>query len=186
MGGSAVQYSLLVFEIYFTAPVISLVSLIREWVGGWEGEGVCGVGGQTKGGPYLPLCHRQRCCVLVGTGMYTNYGIDQDSHWQQSGTQPILISAPQWPNRTCNALTQFYRVGKKPSVKAYLAIYSHVVDASVTFWSVFVNPVTNILYMYQVLTLLIIYVCDIAGIINNFNICTYNIFANTFISSTCT
>ena len=42
-------------------------------------------------------------------------------------------------------------VGKKPSVKADLAIYSHTVDAAgqymsksllVTFWSVFVNPVT--------------------------------------------
>ena len=47
---------------------------------------------------------------------------------QLSGTQPILISAPQWPNRACNALMQLYRVGKKPFVKANLAIYSHVVD----------------------------------------------------------
>ena len=64
-------------------------------------------------------------------------------------------------NRTCKAPTQLYRVGKKPSVKADLAIYSHIVDASgqcmsesfilghklvsvlVTFWSVFINPVTN-------------------------------------------
>ena len=30
------------------------------------------------------------------TGMYTNRRIDQDGHWQQFGTQPILISAPQW------------------------------------------------------------------------------------------
>ena len=62
--------------------------------------------------------------------MYTNHRIDRDNLWQQSGTQPILISAPQWPNRPYNAPTQFYRVGKKPSVKAGLAIYSHVVDAS--------------------------------------------------------
>ena len=65
--------------------------------------------------------------------MYTNHRKDQDSHWQQFGTQPILISAPQWPHRSCNALTRFYKVGKKPSVKAYtvyLAIYSHVADAS--------------------------------------------------------
>ena len=62
--------------------------------------------------------------------MYANHRIDQDDHWQQSGTHPILISAPQGPNRPCNARMQFYRIDKKPSVKANLAIYSHVVDAS--------------------------------------------------------
>ena len=62
--------------------------------------------------------------------MYTNYRIVRDGHWQQAGTQPILISAPQWPNTTCNALTWPYRVGKKLSVKADLPIYSHAVDAS--------------------------------------------------------
>ena len=56
------------------------------------------------------------------------YRINQDGHWQQPGTQTILISAPQWPNWPCNALTWFYRVDKKPSVKADLAIYSHAVD----------------------------------------------------------
>ena len=42
----------------------------------------------------------------------------------------ILISAPQWLHRPCNAPTQFYRVCKKPSVKADLAIYSHLHDVS--------------------------------------------------------
>ena len=59
-------------------------------------------------------------CYQQTTGMYTNHRIDRDGHWQQSGTQPILISAPQWPNRTCNAPTWPYRVDKKPSVKADL------------------------------------------------------------------
>ena len=54
----------------------------------------------------------------------------QDGHWQQFGTQPILISAPQWSHRSCNAPPRFYRVSKKPSVKAALAIYSQVDDAS--------------------------------------------------------
>ena len=67
-------------------------------------------------------------CSQQVTGMYTNHRIDQDSHWQQLGTQPILISAPQWICWPCNALTQFYMVGKKPSVKADLAIYSQAVD----------------------------------------------------------
>ena len=60
--------------------------------------------------------------------MYTNHRIDRDGHWQQFGTQPILISAPQWASWPCNASTGFYRVGKKPSVKADLAMYSQAVD----------------------------------------------------------
>ena len=60
--------------------------------------------------------------------MYTNHRIDRDSHWQQFGTQPILISAPQWACWPCNAPTRFYTVGKKPSVKADQAIYSQAVD----------------------------------------------------------
>ena len=62
--------------------------------------------------------------------MYRNHKKDQDGHWQQFGTQPILISAPQWPHRSYNAPALFYRIGKKPSVKADLAIYNHIVDAS--------------------------------------------------------
>ena len=62
--------------------------------------------------------------------MHTNHRIDQDGHWQQSGTQSILISAAQWPNRTRNAPMWLYMVSKRPSVKADLAIQSHVVDAS--------------------------------------------------------
>ena len=67
-------------------------------------------------------------CSQHKTGMYTNHRIDRDGHWQQFGTQPILISAPQWTCWPCNAPTQFYMVGKKPPVKADLAIYSQAVD----------------------------------------------------------
>ena len=67
-------------------------------------------------------------CSQQTTGMYTNHRIDRDGHWQQFGTRPILISAPQWACLTCNAPTGFHRVGKKPSVKADLAIYSQAVD----------------------------------------------------------
>ena len=92
--------------------------------GGW---GVVGMGGQA-----LPTIMPQAVvlCSQQTTGMYTNHRIDPDGHWQQSGTQPILISTPQWPNRTCNAPTQPYRVGIKASVKADLAIYSQAVDAA--------------------------------------------------------
>ena len=67
-------------------------------------------------------------CSQQTTGMYTNHRIGRDSHWQQFGTQPILISAPQWDCWPCNALTRSYKVGKKPSVKADLAISSQAVD----------------------------------------------------------
>ena len=52
---------------------------------------------------------------------------DRVGHWQQFGTQPILISAPLWAHWPCNA-PRPYTVGKKPSVKADLAIYSQAVD----------------------------------------------------------
>ena len=75
-------------------------------------------------------------CSQQMAGMYTNHRIDRYDHWQQSGTQPILISAPHWSHRSCNAPMQQHRVGKKPSLKADLAIYSQVVDASGQWMSV--------------------------------------------------
>ena len=67
-------------------------------------------------------------CSQQTTGMYTNHKIDQDDHWQRFGTQPNLISAPQWDNRPCNAPTGFYKVGKKLPLKADLTTYSQAVD----------------------------------------------------------
>ena len=67
-------------------------------------------------------------CSQQTTGMHTNHRIDQDGHRQQFGTQPILISAPQWACWLCNAPIRSYTVGKKPSVKADLAVYSQAVD----------------------------------------------------------
>ena len=64
------------------------------------------------------------------TDMYTNHRMGQDGHCQQFDTTPTLISAPQWPHRPCNAPMRLYTVGKKPSVKADLAMYSHTVDVS--------------------------------------------------------
>ena len=95
---------------------------------GWEGGG----GGWASQRRALPTIGPQTVvlCSQQTTGMYTNHKVDRDCHWQQSDTQPILISAPQWPNRTCFAPTCPYRVSKKPSMKADLAIYSHTVDAA--------------------------------------------------------
>ena len=112
---------------FFTTPVIS----IYGWVGGRR-RGSGGVGGQAEGGPTLLIGHRKwlhahsrwyRCTQSTGH-------IGQDRHWQQFDTTPILISAPRWLHRPCNASWQFYRDGKKPFVKADLAIYSQELDAS--------------------------------------------------------
>ena len=38
---------------------------VGGWWGGWEGGGVGGGGGWVaEGGLYLPLEHRQQCCVF--------------------------------------------------------------------------------------------------------------------------
>ena len=57
------QYSLLAFEVVFYNPC-NITSVMFKEVGGWEGAGVVGVGGQAEGGFSLPLGHRQWCCVL--------------------------------------------------------------------------------------------------------------------------
>ena len=52
-------------------------------------------------------------CFHYVTEMHTIYRIGQDGHWQRFDTTLILISAPQFPHRPCNAPTRPYRVGKK-------------------------------------------------------------------------
>ena len=104
------------------------MSATYKGVGGGGGGG----GGCASQRQSLPATGPQTVvpCSQQMTGMYTNHKIDQDGHWQQSDIKPILISAPQWPNRTCNAPTRLYRVGKKPAMKAYPAIYYHTVDTA--------------------------------------------------------
>ena len=58
------------------------------------------------------------------------HGISRDSRWQQSGTTYILINAIHWPQRPCSAPCWSDRDGKRPSVKADLAIGSHVLSVS--------------------------------------------------------
>ena len=52
--------------------------------------------------------------------------IGQDSHWQQFGTIHILINAIYWLHRPCSASSLLDRVKKKLSMKADLAIYTHM------------------------------------------------------------
>ena len=110
------QYSLLVFEIVFYRPCNITDCVYRGWAGG---RGVVGVDGKPPAA---------NTTIRAQTVMYTNHRIDQDGHWQQFGTQPILISALQWACWPCNAPTRSYTVDKKLSVKADLAIYSQAVD----------------------------------------------------------
>ena len=138
------------------------MALIRGWVGGRRAGGWWGWVGNPKRALLETRSQIVVLCPQQMTGMYTNHRIDRDSHWQQPGTKTILISAPQWANRPCNAPTRFYSFGKKPSIKADLAIYNHAVDVSgqyiiesltlghiiwilvlETLWSVFVNLVTH-------------------------------------------
>ena len=62
--------------------------------------------------------------------MYTTHRMGRGGHCQQFDTTSTLISVPQWLHRPCNASMQLYRVGKKPSVKADLAMHSHAADVS--------------------------------------------------------
>ena len=117
------QYSLLVFEIVFYRPCNIMDGANRGWAGG--------VGGWVASQRRANTAIRAQTIVLCSqqtTGMYTNHRIDRDGHWQQLGTQPILISAPQWACWPCNAPTRSYIVGKKLSVKADLDIYGQAID----------------------------------------------------------
>ena len=67
----------------------------------------------------------------VGNRMYTNHRIDRDGHWQQPGTNQIRLVLPSGPTGPAVMHRRgFTGSQKKPSVKADLAIYSHVADAS--------------------------------------------------------
>ena len=56
--------------------------------------------------------------------------VGRDGYQQQFDTPSSLISAHQWPFRPCSGPSWFYRVSKRPPVKADLAIYSLIVGMS--------------------------------------------------------
>ena len=121
------QYLLLVFEIvFFTGPVISRMALIGGGHGvGWWGwvasrrRAITAIRAQT-----VVLCSQQTSEIVDVRKVHKPQDRSRrHGHWQQFGTQPILISAPQWACWPCNAPTRPYTVGKKPSLKAGLAIY---------------------------------------------------------------
>ena len=65
-------------------------------------------------------------CPQYGTETATVNLVGRDSCQQQLDTPSSLISARRWPHRPCSGPSWFYRVGKRPPVKADLAIYSPI------------------------------------------------------------
>ena len=141
---------MLVFMMVFTTPVISQMKFIGGgWAvsRGWESEG-----GQNH------ACTRRQTAMLCRCSQPGTVG--KDGRLQQFDTPSSLISVHEWPHRLCNGPLWFYMVGKRPPVKADLAIYSLIVGMSgqwenaatmlniklhfytvVTSRSVFANPV---------------------------------------------
>ena len=66
----------------------------------------------------------------VGHRTVTVNLVRQDGRQQQFDTPSSLISAHQWPHGLCSGPSWFYRVSKRPPVKADLAIYSLIVGMS--------------------------------------------------------
>ena len=77
----------------------------------------------------IPFTRRQTAvlCPQYGTETATINLVRPDGHQQQFDTPSSLISAHQWPHGLCSGPSWFYRVGKRPPVKADLAIYSPIV-----------------------------------------------------------
>ena len=74
-----------------------------------------------------PQGGKQQCHVFSRTQKLPVNLVGQDSHKQQQfDTLSSLISAHQWPHRPRSGPSWFYRVGKRPPVKADLAIYSPI------------------------------------------------------------
>ena len=75
-----------------------------------------GVAGKPKAGDTI---HKQ-CCVFSRAQKLPVNLVGPDGSQQQFDTQSSLISAHQWPHRPCSGPSLFYRVRKRPPVKADL------------------------------------------------------------------
>ena len=96
-----------------------------KFIGGGR-VGGRGAGGKPKAGNTI---HKETnssavCSVHDCTETATVNLVERDGHQQQFDTPGSLISAHQWPHRPCSGPSWFYRVVKRPPVKADLAIYS--------------------------------------------------------------
>ena len=86
-----------------------------------------GVGGKPKAGNTI---HKETNSSAVSSVGHRNCHSQPGRPQQQFDTPNSLISAHHWPHRPCSGPSWFYRVGKRPPVKADLAIYSLVVGMS--------------------------------------------------------
>ena len=90
------------------------------WKGGWVGGG----------GRWGAIGRVKQTFKLKGSALpsvsdpdrHNSQGIGQACHQNQFGTPCSLINAPQGPQRPGEAPSRFDSVGKKPPVKADLAI----------------------------------------------------------------
>jgi len=109
------------WEIFWTEPEISWMShTYRGWVGGgWVNDA---------------LRHRWPSCVHSGPDRWPQqpwpYHKESGRQVEQLETTGYPINAPQWPYRVWVGPAWLDRVGKKPSVKADLLIYSNCVTVS--------------------------------------------------------
>ena len=88
-----------------------------------------GSGGKPKAGNTIHKETNSSAVSSVGHRNCHNLA-GPDGRQEQFDTPSSLISAHQWPHRPPSGPSWFYRVCKRPPVKADLAIYSLVVGMS--------------------------------------------------------
>ena len=115
---------MLVFEMVFIDCCNITDKVYRGWVGSRRRA--------------IPSTVRQTAalCPRWSTETATVNLVDVDGCWQQSDTACSLklISAPQWLHRPCSGLSWFYRVGKRPPVKADLDLATYSPVSGVSVW----------------------------------------------------
>ena len=121
---------MLVFEMVFIDCCNITNEVYRGWVGGRGVGWALGVGGKPKAGNTI---HSEPNSSIVSSVEHRN-SHSRPGRCRRSlaaDTACSFISAPQWLHRPCSGLSWFYRVGKRPPVKADLATHSPVSGVSV-------------------------------------------------------
>ena len=94
--------------------------------GGWGGVGVGG-GWEAEGRQHHSQGGKQQCHVLSRAQKLPQSTWQDETVVSNSLTPKVALLVPhQWPHRPCSGPLWFYRVGKRPPVKADLAIYSPI------------------------------------------------------------
>ena len=108
-----------------------------NYIGGWAGGAGGGWGGrwwggwEAEGGQYHPQGDKQQCCVLSRAQKLPQSTWQAQTVVSSSLTPQTALLVPiTGPIDPVVGPSWFYRVGKRPPVKADLAIYSLVVGMS--------------------------------------------------------